>query len=293
MFPVIETEGYEHTPPFSLPHNPPWLADIFLKNGFSKIDEYTFFHVKLPEITETENEAKKFEETLQRLGIEIRPLNRKNPLELAQFQRLCYETNPYSLRFNPLPIKKISRSAAFFDHLIFSRLLKYKTFIGVDKKDPSKMVLFMGYYPDFNQAFKSLNIRGDSPAMILLPFKLPFAIRKVKSCRELGIGLKVPVPISSYASSTSSSNYFSSYSKVCQKLGIGPAEEVSEDINMKDLFMYFVYLIRKDGYEEITAGVQTSDVHVQEQKHNLQNFITKYADNVFSTFKYASFVLRI
>jgi hypothetical protein len=174
--------------------------------------------------------------------------------------------------------------------LIFSRLLKFKTFVGIDKRGNGSggMVFFAGYFPDFNQAFKSLNIRGDSPAMILLPFKLPFAIRKVKRCRELGIGLKVPIAIRS-----SPTNYSSSYSEACRKFGIGSAEEVSEDVKMEDLSKYLLYLMRKGGYEEITAGVQTSDVLLQKQGLQLQNFITKYADNVISTFKYATFVLRI
>jgi hypothetical protein len=66
MFPMLEIEGYEKIAPFGLPHNPP-------------------FHIKLPEISEIESGAKRFEETFGRLKIKLRPLKRRDPLELAEF----------------------------------------------------------------------------------------------------------------------------------------------------------------------------------------------------------------
>jgi hypothetical protein len=157
------------------------------------------------------------------------------------------------------------------------------------------MVFFGGYMPDFNQALISSPLirrkpLSGSPLISRIPkviyriFKLPYdfhkvirAIPKVKSCREIGIGWKAR------EAPTEPSSYLSRYSKVCREFGIGSEE-------MEDLFAYFCYLMRRDGYEEITAGALTPEsVHIKDFS---QNFIGKYAGAI-STFRYASFVLHV
>jgi hypothetical protein len=236
----------------------------------------------------------------------LRPLKRRDPLELAEFQRLYYESNlssyPSYLPQAP-PSEKISRASALFSHLILSRL-RVKAFVGIDRDGNGEMVFFGGYMPDFNQALISSPLirrkpLSGSPLISRIPkviyriFKLPYdihkvisAIPKVKSCREIGIGWKVR---EARRAPTEPSSYLSRYSKVCREFGIG-SEDMEDELKMEDLFAYFCYLMRKDGYEEITAGALTPEsVHIKDFS---QNFIGKYACAI-STFRYASFVLHV
>jgi hypothetical protein len=274
-FPAIQTEGYEQTPPFFCPHNPPWYADIFHRNGFLNTDEWTFFNCKLPPILPSE--VREFEQAYRRLGIKLRPLNIKNRREFMEFQRLFYETNPYSVRFSPITIQDISPFTAFAYSILY-RLFKLRMFVGIDAT--GKMVLFIGYMPDLNLAIKRSHIdmsrKRLSNAYSFL--RLPFVIRRTKACRELGIGWVAPT--------SSSPSYFSSYLKACHELGIGAGEERKgeESIKMEDILTYFGYLMRKDGYEEITAGAQTSNLSTQ---YLLQSLIQKYG-NATPVGKYAT-----
>jgi hypothetical protein len=270
MLPAIQTEGYEHYPPFGCPHNPPWYVDIFLSKGFLKTDEWTFFNSKLPQIPPSG--GREFEQTCRRLGIKLRPLNIKNPRESMEFQYLMTETNPSSFRFNPVLSQNISHFKAFIFHIVY-RLFKAKVFIGVDKG--GRMVFCVSYIPDLNLAIKSSHIDMSRKRLSnAYPFlKFPFIIRRTKVCRELGVGLEIPI---------SSPSYFSSYLKACHQIGIEPVEG-GEYINMENIGIYWCYLMRRDGYEEINAAVQTSNLSAQ----YLQGFIQKY-ENITPIGKYAT-----
>ncbi|VUT26210.1 MAG: hypothetical protein MOIL_01447 [Candidatus Methanolliviera sp. GoM_oil] len=282
--PALQMEGYGEVPPYGCPNNPSWYVDLFERNGFLKTGEWTFFNLKLPEISK--DDARKFEETLDHLGIKLRPLKVRDPKDIMAFNDLMYETNaqPY-MNINPMRDKKISRFSLFIGSMIM-HFRKMKTFVGIDKN--GEMVLFMGYFPDFNRAMVPLNAawkrsldpqeKGSVLSNLYHSLKVPFAIRRVRTCRELGVGLKVPTH-------SPSTNYSSSYSEACRDIGVGSAEGASGDIMIADLLNYFIYLIKKDGYKEITAGALISaNVRMQD----LSNFIGEYAGAI-PAFRYASF----
>jgi hypothetical protein len=275
---ALQTEGYEEIPPFGCPHNPPWYVDLFERNGFSKTREWRLFNAKLPKISK--DKAKKFEKALDRLGIKLRPLKARDTKEKMAFDNLLSETNanPY-MDAIPAKSEKTSRFALFIGSMVM-RFLKVRTFIGIDKN--GDVVFFMGYLPDFNQAMLPLNVinekRSVSPTLYS-SLKVPFAIRRVKVCRELGVKLTFPT----YSPPPS---YLSSYLKVCRERGIGPAGGVSEDIKMGDILNYFVYSMRRDGYEEMIACVaQTDNLAMQP----LEDFIRRYED-VKTVGRYAALV---
>jgi hypothetical protein len=151
-FPAIQTEGYEHYPPYGCSHNPPWYVDIFHKVGFRNIDELTFFNFKLPQIPPSG--GREFEQTCSRLGIKLRPLNIKDPQESMEFQRFMLQANPSSpvARFNPMMSQDASRFKVWANYIL-SRLFKARMFVGTDAS--GKMVLCTGYMPDLNLAIKS------------------------------------------------------------------------------------------------------------------------------------------
>jgi hypothetical protein len=216
------------------------------------------------------------EQTFNRLGIKLRPLNAKNPREFMEFQRLMCETNPSFVPFNPIAIQNVSRFKAFINH-IFYRLFKARIFVGIDAT--GEMVLFMSYMPDVNVAIKCSNIDWSRKRLsnVYPLLKLPFTFRRTKVCRELGFGMLAPKP-------PSSPSYFSSYLEVCHKLGIEPLEQKSGGEYMKmENAKYFPYLMRKDGFEELVAGVQTTNVSMQ----YLQGFFGKY-ESVTPVGKYAT-----
>jgi hypothetical protein len=155
-----------------------------------------------------------------------------------EFEHFRRETNPYAARFSPIMSQNASHFRALAEHIL-SRLFKAKVFIGVDKG--GRMVFFTGYMPDFNLAIKRSHINPSRKRNIYPLLKLPFIIRRTKVCREIGMGL---------------------------------AEEMRGKGYMKNLHC-FAYLMRKGGYEEVNAGVQTTNLPMQ---HLLQNIITRYGD---------------
>ncbi|VUT25127.1 MAG: hypothetical protein MOIL_00873 [Candidatus Methanolliviera sp. GoM_oil] len=277
LLPALQIEGYGEVPPYGCPHNPPWYVDLFERNGFLKAREWTFFNLKLPEVPE--------DDALDHLGIKLRPLRMRDPKDVMAFNNLRYETNaePY-MEINPMRSEKLSRFSLFIGSIIM-RFCKMKTFVGIDRD--GEMVLFMGYLPDFNRTMVPLNAvwkrsldlqkKGSVLSRLYSLLKVPFAIRRVKACRELGIGLKVPTQ--------STPGYLSGYSKVCRDIGIGSAEEVSGEMKMEDLLNYLLYLMKRDGYEEITAGIQMDNLSMQP----LEDFIKRYG-GVKTVGRYAALV---
>ncbi|BDC36291.1 MAG: hypothetical protein EF806_01960 [Candidatus Methanoliparum thermophilum] len=175
LFPAIEIAGYEELPSFGCPHNLPWYAEIFERNGFKTIRKFVNYRIKLPEL---QIDGKSGREITDDEGRVIRELNRTNIDEVKKsrdnekMHRLHtffgWDTSGIEEGIAPSRIK-------MYINNFFVRLINYKTLYTFEN---GEMVSCTTIHPDYNAILNDLTKgkRGFIPGIKLLKF--PFVIRK-------------------------------------------------------------------------------------------------------------------
>ena len=177
LFPAIETKGYEDAPPFGCPHNPPWYADLFERNGFSPTRRFVNYRIEIPKIL---LDGKVGKDLTDEEGREIRELKRRKREELKKYIEIMSEASfARFFGWDTAGIemgKRPSRTRLLLNGLL-THIVRYKTFCTFEN---GKMIGCTTIHPDYNAILKNLTAgkRGVKTGIKLLGF--PFALRKAE-----------------------------------------------------------------------------------------------------------------
>ncbi len=155
LLPAIQVTDCDMLPQFGLSHTPAWYKDIFIRNDFKKIKEWSAYRLKIPKkIRKSEIENAK--KVMKELNIGIEELNTRDTERVKEYNQFMKDTFHEHFGFNPkdyipTPDSKLQRMALY----IFLKILKFKFMIGVDKKT-GKIMGTVIYFPDLNIVFRAI-----------------------------------------------------------------------------------------------------------------------------------------
>ncbi|MCX8107509.1 MAG: N-acetyltransferase [Verrucomicrobiae bacterium] len=175
--------GFNSSPTFMMPYNPPYYADLVEGAGFTKAKDLVAYIVSLPDLP-TDKLNRVAEKARRRNpDLTVRPVTRKT-LErdidlIKEVYNAAWQKN---WGFVPMTDAEIDFMAARLKPLLVEGLVWIV-------ESPREPVAFLLAVPDFNQTIKPLNGRLLSPkAVRILPNLLGWRFPKV--CRVVTLGVK-------------------------------------------------------------------------------------------------------
>lgn len=175
--------GFDSSPVFMMPYNPPYYADLISAEGFTKAKDllaYGFDLANTP-MERFERIAAKFKK--REPDIAIVPIRRRNLAQcLAQVKTVYNEAWQANWGFVPMTDAEINFMAERLKPLLTEGL----AYIAETPQEPVGFLLAL---PDFNQAFKPLKGRLFTPRLLgFLPYLLGWKVPDV--CRTITLGVK-------------------------------------------------------------------------------------------------------
>ena len=175
--------GFDTSPMFMMPYNPPYYGNLIAEEGFTKAKDlfaYIFDLSNSPK-ERLERISRKFKE--RHPNLTIVPVNRRNlDQSLAQVKEVYNEAWKENWGFGPMTDAEVNFMATRLKPLLTEGL----AFITTNAHEPVGFLLTMA---DFNQAFKPLKGRMLTPGILgFLPYWLGWKVPD--ACRVVTLGVK-------------------------------------------------------------------------------------------------------
>jgi hypothetical protein len=177
-------EGYELTPPYGHPYNPPWYIDIFERKGFLRHKEWENYRGTIPQEVD-EEKVLAGKRRIEELDAEVKVVDIGNREEVERYSKLLEKTFLPHFGYNPRDLTQeiLSHRRRFLIKIV-TRFLRFKIYTA--QRRSGEVLGFVVVYPDLNVALKSIDPLSRNP---LVFFKLLRSIRGTKRGKLAAIGL--------------------------------------------------------------------------------------------------------